>query len=99
MTILASALLASLTVALSARTLGREQGTLQQVANRGNLQIEFATPTDCGCTKHVTCIECRNMTDHPTSIRIGALNESTRRTQSMPADAELEICSAGGAPS
>jgi len=62
-------------------------------------QIEFVTPTDWGCTKRGTCIECRNVTDHPTSIRIGALNESTRRTQSMPAGAQLEICSSGNTPS
>ena len=73
-------------------------GQLEGRATR-DMQIEFVTPTDWGCTKRATCTVCRNVTDHPTSIRIGALNESTRRTQSLPPGAELEICSSGDAPS
>jgi len=58
-----------------------------------DMQIEFVTPADWRCTKRGACTNCRNVTEHPTAIRIGAVNESTRWTQTVPAAAELEICS------
>ena len=76
---------------LCADPLGQLEGRATQDA-----QIEFVTPTDWGCTRGV-CTRCRNVADHPTSIRFGALNESTRRTQRMPAGAELETCSSDNA--